>query len=206
MSALAAALAEDAARRTGCPGRSDGSSPGLRPASRDRHLDRVDDELGPQVGAHRPADDPAAVAVDHRGEIEPALPGEDVLDVRDPELVRAGGLKSRSTRSSATRTPGTRMVVRAALRHQRPRCRCAASAARPACGRPGPSWAGRVDPAGAVGVAALLRGSAGSARTATRRQGRGPTAAAAPRRGSPSGKRRAAGRSARSGGWPSPPR
>src|SRR6266511_6210302 len=57
-------------------------------ASGDGHLERVDDELGPAVGSHRPADDATAVAVDDRGQIEPALPAAHVLDVGDPELVR----------------------------------------------------------------------------------------------------------------------
>src|SRR6266536_3090562 len=59
-----------------------------RLASADRHLERVDDELGLHVGAHRPADDLAAEAVDHRGEVERALPGRDVLDVGGPQPVR----------------------------------------------------------------------------------------------------------------------
>src|SRR5579862_657145 len=63
---------------------------GLRAAAGDRHLERVDDELRFEVGPHRPADDPAAVAVHHCREVEPALPGADVLDVGDPEPVRGG--------------------------------------------------------------------------------------------------------------------
>ena len=36
---------------------------------------------------HRPADDPAAVEVLHGDEVEPALPGAQVGDVRNPDLV-----------------------------------------------------------------------------------------------------------------------
>jgi hypothetical protein len=47
---------------------------GLGAAARDGHLERVDDELGAEVVGDRPADDPAAVAVHHRGQVQPALP------------------------------------------------------------------------------------------------------------------------------------
>jgi hypothetical protein len=62
-------------------------------AAGDGHLERVDDKLGAQVVGDRPADDPAAVAVHHRGQIQPALPGAQIGDVSDPQPVRASGLK-----------------------------------------------------------------------------------------------------------------
>ena len=84
----------------------------------------VDDELGAHVIGHRPADDPAGEDVLDGGEVEPALPGAQVGDVGDPEPVRAPRRRtSRSTRSSQTRTPGTRIVVRPgawATRPERP--------------------------------------------------------------------------------------
>jgi hypothetical protein len=43
------------------------------------------------VIGHRPADDPAAVEVLHRDEVEPALPGAQVGDVGDPAAVRCAG-------------------------------------------------------------------------------------------------------------------
>src|SRR4051794_27069993 len=63
------------------------------PAARHGHLERVDDEPRSQVLADRPADAAAAVAVDHRGEVEPALPGAHVGDVGDPEAVAASRAK-----------------------------------------------------------------------------------------------------------------
>src|SRR5205823_1661665 len=85
---------------------------GMRPATGERHLERVDDELGLEVRPHRPADDAARIAVHDRGQVEPALPGAHVLDVRAPEPVRADRDEVALTRSSATRTPGAPTVVR----------------------------------------------------------------------------------------------
>jgi hypothetical protein len=59
---------------------------GLAPA--DRHLERVDDELGPEVIGDLPADYPAAEAIEHDRQVEPA-----------------------PTRSEAGRTPWKRTVV-----------------------------------------------------------------------------------------------
>jgi hypothetical protein len=59
-------------------------------AALDGHLERVDDELGPEVVGDRPADDPAAVAVHHRRQVQPPLPRADVGDVRAPEPVDRG--------------------------------------------------------------------------------------------------------------------
>src|SRR5262245_66623467 len=39
---------------------------------------------------HRPADRAAAETVEHRGEVELALPGRDLLDIGAPEAVRCG--------------------------------------------------------------------------------------------------------------------
>ncbi len=64
---------------------------GLRSTSADRELERVDDEVGAQLVLQRPADDATRVAVDHDGQVEPALPGAEVADVCDPEPVRRGG-------------------------------------------------------------------------------------------------------------------
>jgi len=63
-------------------------SPGVRPPARERHLQRVADELAAHVVSHPPADDPAAVEVLHRDQIQPALPGAQVGDVGDPAAVR----------------------------------------------------------------------------------------------------------------------
>jgi hypothetical protein len=64
--------------------------PGVGAAAADGHLERVDDELGPEVVGERPADDPAAVEVDHRRQVQPALPRPDVGDIRRPQPVRLG--------------------------------------------------------------------------------------------------------------------
>jgi hypothetical protein len=67
------------------------SATAFRPAARERHLERVDDEARAHVRRHRPAHDLAGVRVLDRGQIEPALPGPQVSDVRDPQHVRAIG-------------------------------------------------------------------------------------------------------------------
>src|SRR5665647_271663 len=47
------------------------------------HGDRVADQVGAHVLGHRPADNGLGVAVDHRGQVEPAGPGTDVRNVAD---------------------------------------------------------------------------------------------------------------------------
>jgi hypothetical protein len=56
---------------------------GPRLAAGQRHSERVDDQLRLRIVAHRPADDRAAPGVEHTGEERVALPGRDVLDVRE---------------------------------------------------------------------------------------------------------------------------
>src|SRR5512144_3116979 len=58
-----------------------------RPAPAHGHLQRRDDELLAHVAGHRPADDPAAEEVLHRGQVQPTLAGLDLLDVRTPDPV-----------------------------------------------------------------------------------------------------------------------
>ena len=67
--------------------------PLARPALGDSHPQRVGDERRVGDGAHRPADDPPAEAVQHAGEVQHALAGRDLLEVRAPQLVRAGRLE-----------------------------------------------------------------------------------------------------------------
>jgi hypothetical protein len=62
-------------------------------ARRDGHLKRVDDELMAHVAVHRPADDPAAEEILHGSEVQPALTGTDLLDVRRPHAIRRVGSK-----------------------------------------------------------------------------------------------------------------
>jgi hypothetical protein len=69
------------------------NQPGLRAPARDGHLERPLDELKAHVGEHAPADDQAAEAVDHRGEVQPPLPGGQVGDVRAPQAVRRRGIE-----------------------------------------------------------------------------------------------------------------
>ena len=57
-------------------------------AGEQRHPDRVQDQLGAQVVVQCPAHDPPAAGVDHHGQVEEALPGAQVGDVGDPQLVR----------------------------------------------------------------------------------------------------------------------
>jgi len=64
-----------------------------RPARRDGHLKRGRDELLAHVAVHRPSDDPAAEEILHRGQIQPALTGPDLLDVRRPHAIGRLGPK-----------------------------------------------------------------------------------------------------------------
>jgi hypothetical protein len=64
--------------------------PGRRLAGGDGHANRVQDELGAQVVGHRPAHDLAAEGVDHDGEVDEALPGAQIADVGDPQLIGDG--------------------------------------------------------------------------------------------------------------------
>jgi hypothetical protein len=66
---------------------------GCGAAAGDGHLERVDDEFFAHVLGHAPADDRAAVGVLDGREIQPALPGPEVGDVRDPEDVGASRAK-----------------------------------------------------------------------------------------------------------------
>jgi len=68
--------------------------PGVRQAAVKRHLERVDDELGAHVVGHAPPDDPPRVGVLDGGEVDPALPGPQVGDVRDPQDVGPVGPKA----------------------------------------------------------------------------------------------------------------
>src|SRR5918994_219670 len=70
------------------------TSPGAgRRARRARpqgHLQGGADELRAQVGGHRPPDDAAAAGVQHDSEVQPALAGRDVGEVRYPQAVQRG--------------------------------------------------------------------------------------------------------------------
>jgi hypothetical protein len=55
------------------------NKPGLGTAASDGHLERVDDKVSTEMVGERPADHAAGVAVDHNREVEPALPGAQVL-------------------------------------------------------------------------------------------------------------------------------
>jgi hypothetical protein len=52
------------------------------PARLDGHLQRRDDELAAHMAIHRPADDPAAEEILHRGQVQPALTGLDLLGAK----------------------------------------------------------------------------------------------------------------------------
>src|SRR5919201_6906522 len=66
-------------------------SPASGPAQAVGHLERVEDERGAHVRRQLPPDDHPAVAVEHEGEVEEAVPGAEIGQVADPLLVRAGG-------------------------------------------------------------------------------------------------------------------
>ena len=65
----------------------------------------------PRGGLHRPADDLTAPGVEHDGEIEKPRHCRHISDVGDPQLVRSGSVKSRSTKSGAGRSSLFRRVV-----------------------------------------------------------------------------------------------
>ena len=60
----------------------------LRSSSLQCLLESVVDELGAEMVLERPADGAATEAVDDGREVEPALPGAQGGDVRDPQPVR----------------------------------------------------------------------------------------------------------------------
>jgi hypothetical protein len=55
----------------------------------ERHPQRVEDEIGTHVVGELPADDHAAIDVDHEGEEDAPFPAAQVGEVRHPQLVRA---------------------------------------------------------------------------------------------------------------------
>src|SRR5467141_2675566 len=64
---------------------------GTRPLCRNGHRYGRQWQFGAQMIRHLPADDLAAVEVQDRGQIEPALISLDVGDVGEPDPVRRGG-------------------------------------------------------------------------------------------------------------------
>ena len=64
---------------------------GAGPALGECHPQRVEHEVGAHVLGELPADDPAAVDVDHEGEEDDALPAAQVGEIHAPELVGPGG-------------------------------------------------------------------------------------------------------------------
>ena len=56
-------------------------------------LQRIEHEVGVHRTTDPPADDAPGKHIDHEGHIQPALPGRDVGEVRDPELVGPIGLE-----------------------------------------------------------------------------------------------------------------
>ena len=60
-----------------------------RAAQVERHPQRVEDEVGAHVVGELPADDLAAVDVDHEREEDDALPAAQVGEIDAPKLVRA---------------------------------------------------------------------------------------------------------------------
>src|SRR5438270_11334782 len=67
---------------------------GWSPA-RQRQLDRLQDQFGAQVVRHRPAAAVATEGVEYRRQVEPALVGRYIRDVRHPQLVRFPDLLGR---------------------------------------------------------------------------------------------------------------
>src|SRR5207245_1861700 len=63
---------------------------GAGAALAERHLESVEDEIGAHVRGELPADDLAAVRVDHEREEDEPFPAAQVGQIGDPELVRLG--------------------------------------------------------------------------------------------------------------------
>jgi len=65
-------------------------------------------------GPGGPPHDPAREQIDHDGQVEPALPGPDVGDVRDPRRVwvRRGELPLQKVRNQDRRLPTAQRRVR----------------------------------------------------------------------------------------------
>ena len=63
----------------------------LRPPCLKRHVQRVEHQLAGKCRRHRPADDAAAVSVEHHREIQKAGPGRYISDVRHPQPIRPFG-------------------------------------------------------------------------------------------------------------------
>jgi len=61
----------------------------LRPSGIQRLLQCIEHEVRGHGRAHAPTHDAPSVDVDDEGHVQPALPGRDVSEVRDPELVGA---------------------------------------------------------------------------------------------------------------------
>jgi hypothetical protein len=60
------------------------NEPWCWPAQVDGHLQGICDEIGPHVIGHGEADDTTALEIDHRRQVQPALPGAHVGDVAAP--------------------------------------------------------------------------------------------------------------------------
>ena len=60
---------------------------------RQGHVQSIKHELGFQSVAHRPADDPATVGIQHDGQVQEPGPGWDIGDVGHPELVGLIGVE-----------------------------------------------------------------------------------------------------------------
>jgi hypothetical protein len=61
---------------------------GAGPSLTERHPQRVQHQGGPHVTGQLPADDAAAVGIDHEREEHQAFPAPEVGQVGDPQLVR----------------------------------------------------------------------------------------------------------------------
>ncbi len=97
------------ARCIGCRRRCGGRARRRRPLGvGERHPQRVEDEVGAHVRGELPADDLAAVDVDDEAKNTSAFPAAQVGEVRDPELVAAGGAEVALRRGRAAAAPRVR--------------------------------------------------------------------------------------------------
>ena len=60
----------------------------LRPPPQKRHVQSAEHQLGGKCRRHRPADDAAAIRIEHDGEIEKAGPRRYISNIRHPQPIR----------------------------------------------------------------------------------------------------------------------
>jgi hypothetical protein len=79
------------------------------------HPESIEHQVGAHVVGELPADDPAAVGVDHEAEEHQALPASEIREVREPLLIRPGRGEIALDASGLRSAAGSALVVRHGL-------------------------------------------------------------------------------------------